>query len=411
MANDLCINELLSYASFYLNNSNLSNIKKIISNFYDSEDILVAKRLLWKISGTKLDAFSERKTTITRTSSEANINDIFEALQKLDSIECIPNFVAKDLNRVPDRQPEEINLVSILNRIATLEKNNKIYEDTLSNHEIDLQYLKTLEIENNIRKLGDDKKKTDDDLTDIHEKVNKIDDNEKRIIDIQNKIVLYENEIKTKTILPTEDSVIDSSSVNESDWESIESPSENPKLNVYRNVLHKLKKVYNKPKSRKKRKLLKSKKDPKNSSRINNNLVASSVPELSNNTVDFQRSLAVKYCEERQRNFDSSPHLLQGARIPPLGIFLSRVEYGNEDSVERYLRIRGIIPNKVEIVSHPASKFRSFKILIRRNHINTLLSEDFWPDNMKCRLWKETQGTNNTSKSRRVEFLALTKAQ
>ena len=139
MADDLHINELLSYASFYLNNSNISNIKKLISNFYDDQDILTAKRLLWKVSGTKLDAYLERKTTPTRTSGEANINDIFDSLQKLDAIECMPTFVAKDLNRIPDRQPEEINLISILNRIATLEKNNKIYEDTLSNHEIDLQ--------------------------------------------------------------------------------------------------------------------------------------------------------------------------------------------------------------------------------------------------------------------------------
>ena len=132
MANEnVNINELLSYASFYLNNSNVSNIKKLISNFYDEDDVLTAKKLLWKVGGNNLDAYSERKTTNRRTNSEANINDIFEALLKLDGLERMPTFVAKDLDKLPDRQPEEINLISIVNRISALEKNNKTYEETL----------------------------------------------------------------------------------------------------------------------------------------------------------------------------------------------------------------------------------------------------------------------------------------
>ena len=132
MANEnVNINELLPYASFYLNNSNVSNIKKLISNFYDEDDVLTAKKLLWKVGGNNLDAYSERKTTNRRTNSEANINDIFEALLKLDGLERMPTFVAKDLDKLPDRQPEEINLISIVNRISALEKNNKTYEETL----------------------------------------------------------------------------------------------------------------------------------------------------------------------------------------------------------------------------------------------------------------------------------------
>ena len=101
---DLFINELLTYASFYIHNSSITNIKKIIDGFYDNEDIITAKKLLWEVAGSKLSSYSERKTTENRTSAEANINDIFEALQKLDSIESLPIFVAKDVEKIPDSQ-------------------------------------------------------------------------------------------------------------------------------------------------------------------------------------------------------------------------------------------------------------------------------------------------------------------
>ena len=151
---DLFINELLTYASFYIHNSSITNIKKIIDGFYDNEDIITAKKLLWEVAGSKLSSYSERKTTENRTSAEANINDIFEALQKLDSIESLPIFVAKDVEKIPDRQPEEINLIAIVNRISKLEKRNKYYEEALSNHEIDLQYIKSLEFEHKINEIN-----------------------------------------------------------------------------------------------------------------------------------------------------------------------------------------------------------------------------------------------------------------
>ena len=39
----------------------------------------------------------ERKTTEKGTSSEANINDIFDALQKLDLIDSLPKFFVRYL--------------------------------------------------------------------------------------------------------------------------------------------------------------------------------------------------------------------------------------------------------------------------------------------------------------------------
>ena len=120
---DKChIDELLTYAAYFINNSSISNIKKIINNFYSQEDILNSKKNLWNICEEWLEPFSDRKNTDKRTSGEANTNDIFEGLTKLDSLGKLPTFVAKSLNRIPDRHPEEFNLISVLNRLSKVEQ-------------------------------------------------------------------------------------------------------------------------------------------------------------------------------------------------------------------------------------------------------------------------------------------------
>ena len=40
------INELLTYIIHYINNSTINNIKKVIINFYNCEEILLAKKTI-----------------------------------------------------------------------------------------------------------------------------------------------------------------------------------------------------------------------------------------------------------------------------------------------------------------------------------------------------------------------------
>ena len=189
MASTLHINELLSYSSHYINNSNIQNIKKIIVNFYDNDEVLTAKKLLWELKSDFLGPYNERKSTVNRSSSEANLNDIFDGLQTLDTIDQIPNFVAKNIDKIPERQPEEINIVSLLNRINKIEKKTTEYENTLSNHEIDLHYLKSLDIDSKYKEL--------------------------RTLTLKNNSEMHENENQT-----TE---------NDSDWETVDEIHTKPK--------------------------------------------------------------------------------------------------------------------------------------------------------------------------------------
>ena len=138
----IIINELLTYAIHYIHSSIIDNIKKCINQFYSEDDILEAKKVLWSISNDVLGAMQERKSTKARNASIANINDIFDALMKLDSLDKLPNAVAKNIDKVPSRQPEELNLLYVVQRVAELERAKEEHNETLTKLAIDILKLK-----------------------------------------------------------------------------------------------------------------------------------------------------------------------------------------------------------------------------------------------------------------------------
>ena len=118
------INELLTYGCHYIINSScISNIKKIMNIFFSNKEIISAKKLLWTLCSNELEAYTDHKSTDKRSSSEAHLDDIFQALNELDSINKLPTFVAKNIDIIPYRQQEENNIISIINRICKLTLN------------------------------------------------------------------------------------------------------------------------------------------------------------------------------------------------------------------------------------------------------------------------------------------------
>lgn len=56
----------------------------------------------------------------------------------------MPDIAARDLHRIPDRQPEDLNLLTVVDRLARLERNMSKYNDTLSELKIEMLELKDL---------------------------------------------------------------------------------------------------------------------------------------------------------------------------------------------------------------------------------------------------------------------------
>ena len=63
-----------------------------------------AKKLLWDICSNELPPFIEIKNTDRRTSSEANVCDIFDGISKPDDNDN-ENFGARKVDKLPEREP------------------------------------------------------------------------------------------------------------------------------------------------------------------------------------------------------------------------------------------------------------------------------------------------------------------
>ena len=343
----MIVNELLTYASFYLNNSSIDNIKKIMLNFYSHEEIVDSKKLLWSISGTDLGCYSDRKSSEKRTCDDANLSDIFEALLKLDSIQNLPEFVARDLSKIPERSPEELNLTFILDRINRLEKSVRITDDIVITHSTLLSKFEINDFDSKFTKLE-----------------NKIQEHGVALADLTARSrIEYIDDNKSLQSLPIDNSVDEFKVINtdvesagdDGDWTSLVGQSD------FSNVTKK--KSYN------------------------------------DATLQFLNRYDRKSCKKRKRigNFKSENNFnkkctatdnsgiynhgdieLKGAPSRKESLFLGRVSQGSCDSVIKYIHSKGVDVHDISLVSN--INFKSFRIIVSRDNCRRLLDKFFWHD-------------------------------
>ena len=127
------INELMTYVTYAHQNGSGQFLKNIIKCKFPEDDIIEGKQLLWQIGGATLGEYPARINSNQRPAVEAHIDDIIEAVEKLDSINKLPLFVAVNLGKVPDLEPEEYNRLYYINRVAKLEKSVNQHRDELDN--------------------------------------------------------------------------------------------------------------------------------------------------------------------------------------------------------------------------------------------------------------------------------------
>ena len=71
-----------------------------------------------------------------------------------------------------------------------------------------------------------------------------------------------------------------------------------------------------------------------------------------------------------------------------VNLFVFRVgQETTSEYTETDLAAEGVQNAKVQCVSHQDAKSRSFKINVKINDKDKLMSSDFWPDGIACRLF------------------------
>ncbi len=70
-----------------------------------------------------------------------------------------------------------------------------------------------------------------------------------------------------------------------------------------------------------------------------------------------------------------------------------RKQYENDD-IKKYLNDENVNVDNIETVSHPESLTKSFKVDIKYHDKSKVVSEDFWPQGIGCRLWRSKRFQN-----------------
>ena len=120
----IILNPVLCYIRHGMSVGVPSLIKKAVLSFYSEKEIASAKDLLFsKCEPSVIGGFKRRVNTVTRTDTEANVDDIIDALRLLDKSDCCPIFAvsSRNLMRCPRSPPEELNDISVVDRINQLE--------------------------------------------------------------------------------------------------------------------------------------------------------------------------------------------------------------------------------------------------------------------------------------------------
>ena len=117
-------NELLSYVFTYIDCSSPDMLIDTVEKFYSEDEIRLAKDLLWSEYEGVLPSKASRRRGSVRSAVKATVQDIvLEGAQKIRNSGDMHNvvFCAVDIKKLPKFNPEEMNLQSMVNRLATLE--------------------------------------------------------------------------------------------------------------------------------------------------------------------------------------------------------------------------------------------------------------------------------------------------
>jgi hypothetical protein len=117
---NLIINELLTYCKFYRSSATITNLRKVVLNFYSTNEIASAKSLLISTFPCLVDTSftTGRRGSTSRPQHEAELDDVVNALDFIDNKDLLSSvrFVAEKLDRIPKYGPEEINICAVVDR-------------------------------------------------------------------------------------------------------------------------------------------------------------------------------------------------------------------------------------------------------------------------------------------------------
>ena len=432
---NIIINELLTYINHYLNNSAISNIIKIANSFYSNEEVLEAKKILWNEYSSELGSLKGRRDTDKRSCSEANLNDIIDALLKLDSEQKMPKILAKNIERIPDRQTEELNMLFVLERLTKLEKTFKTHENLLSQVSIDIVKINDTIDNPKVRDIKDEKESELDLqrikklITDEVSKVknqcyynNKL-NNESHNDELNICSSDLDGQIANTRISLSSDAIEDISDSdmikrfnalksctndqvpeknnnwldmsfedfldNYEDYSASISEFEGKRNSILNDTIlilppSQFKDSYsNKLRSTDVGKV--NQKMTHRPTKAMKVVVKDNTSKIINRLYDDEGYEKIESKSAAKRRINR----LEGAPSSLVNVWVYKVSKGNVNEIKNHLLDKNIRVCDVTKISKEGSKYRSFKISLPKFYVRDVLSREFWPVGIGCRIWRD----------------------
>ena len=125
---------LLAYIHYGLLSGTVDSVKKAVIGYYTHDAIMEAKQILFaKVDNGVIGAIKDRRDGDTRSKAEADVNDILAAMARLDKAIHTPIFAVPSylIYTVPRSHPEELNSISVIDRLKDLEDKYKQYQESV----------------------------------------------------------------------------------------------------------------------------------------------------------------------------------------------------------------------------------------------------------------------------------------
>ncbi len=119
-------------------------------------------------------------------------------------------------------------------------------------------------------------------------------------------------------------------------------------------------------------------------------------PQLADgmNNREHSKTLRSKRDDQQRRRKNKhflgnkTDHRLQsGSGKTTIIVQYVKKHYENDD-IKRYMNDEDVEVHKIQTVSHPDSLTKSFKVEINYSNKTKVISEDFWPQGIGCRIWR-----------------------
>ena len=383
----MIINELLCYVFHHVNSSNFEDIQRIVNHHYNSDDILDAKRVLWEICSAELGPCPSRQSSENRTATYANMEDIFAAVKKLDAKDKVPEIVAKDLDKLPDMKPAELNYILLLQRVAKLEEYKANNENICTRMATDI-----LQIQDNVRELRTEAPEPGSSIVNIV--------NNNTGPDIARS---PDSEQPPPLEPPSEQPAVTRPPNQQQQRQQHQQQQQQQQQQQHQRQQHQ-------PHGGRPGPQMRGQSRPQIGGRPHNigrqqqgrqqrqnnhyNHIQGSRrnPSVRNSWQDNNNSQNGRPTQGRTTNSvigsGSQVGNLRGGPLPSRVIFVSRLETGNIENLSDYIKSKNVKISDIEKMSHPQSRFSSYKMRISVLDKEKVFDPSFWPFGVQCRMWR-----------------------